>query len=124
VKHLSLPQEQLQNQTALMSHQIQAVKHRKCAVGLAGAHPGLQDRTLLNCTRIENAHKVRKNTFDFLLCIDVQQILAFLFPCWDIITYLNASVLTTGVFELLQQFNHATKIGNVANAVSACPYQP
>jgi len=37
VKHLSLPQEKLQNQTALMSHQIQAVKHRKCAVGLAGA---------------------------------------------------------------------------------------
>jgi len=36
--HTSLHQEQLQNQAALMSHRIQAVKHRKCAAGLAGAH--------------------------------------------------------------------------------------
>ena len=28
---------------------------------------GLQDRILLNCTRIENAHEVRKKTFVFLL---------------------------------------------------------
>jgi len=26
-----------------MSRQIQAVKHRKCAAGPVGAHPGLQD---------------------------------------------------------------------------------
>ena len=32
-----------------MSRQIQAVEHR-CAAGLAGAHPGLQDRILLNYT--------------------------------------------------------------------------
>jgi len=32
-------------------------------------------------------------------------------------------MLTTGVFELVQQF-HATEIGNVANAVSACADQP
>jgi len=45
--------------------QIQAVKHRKCPAGLADAHPGLQDRILLNYTRIENAHKERKKTFNF-----------------------------------------------------------
>jgi len=37
----------------------------KCAAGLAGAHPGLKDQIFLNYTRIENAHKVRKNTFNF-----------------------------------------------------------
>jgi len=47
-----------------MSRRIQAVAHR-CAAGLAGAHPGLQDRILLNYTRIENAHKVGKKTFVF-----------------------------------------------------------
>jgi len=29
-------------------------------------------------------------------------------------------MLTTAVFELVQQFYHATEIGNVANAVSTC----
>ena len=39
--------------------------------------------------------------------------------------FLNASMLKTVVFELVQQFNHATEIGNnVANAVSACADQP
>jgi len=33
----------------------------------------VQDRILLDYTRIENVHKVRKKTFDFLLCIEVQQ---------------------------------------------------
>jgi len=34
-------------------------------------------------------------------------------------------MLTTAVFELVQQFNHATEIGrpNAANAVSACADQ-
>jgi len=64
-----------------MSCRIRAVEHGKFAAGLAGAHPDLQDRTLVNYPRIENAHKVRKKTFDFLLCIDVQQSLVFLFPC-------------------------------------------
>jgi len=72
---------QLQNQAALMSCRIRAVEHTKCAAGLAGAHLGEQDRTLLNYTRIENAHKVRKKTFNFSLCIEIQQILVFLFPC-------------------------------------------
>jgi len=33
-------------------------------------------------------------------------------------------MLTTAVFELVQQFYHDTEIGNVANAVSACADQP
>jgi len=33
-------------------------------------------------------------------------------------------MLTTAVFELVQQFYHATEIGNVANAFSACADQP
>jgi len=37
---------------------------------------------------------------------------------------LNASMLKTAVFELVQQFYHATEIGNVTNAVSACADQP
>jgi len=59
--HSSLRQSnlQLQNEVALMSCRLRAVEPRNCAAGLAGAHPGLQDWILLNCTRIENAHKVR-----------------------------------------------------------------
>ena len=33
-------------------------------------------------------------------------------------------MLTTALFELVQLFYHATEIGNVANAVSACAEQP
>jgi len=62
-----------------MSCRIRAVEHRKCVAGHAGAHTGLQGRILLNYTRIENAYKVRKKTFDFLLCIEVQQ-QTFSFP--------------------------------------------
>jgi len=63
--HSSMRQSNLQltNETALMSCWIRAVEHRKCATGLTD--PGLQDRILLNYTRIENAQKVRKKTFDF-----------------------------------------------------------
>jgi len=60
-----------------MSCEIRAVEHRKCAAEQSNAYPGLQDRILLNYTRIENAHKISKTTFDFLLCIDVQQIFPF-----------------------------------------------
>ena len=49
-----------------MFRQIRAVEH-KCAAGLVGAHPGLQDRILLNFARIENAHKVRKKTVFFVM---------------------------------------------------------
>ena len=63
----SLRQSKLQrkNEAALMSCRIRAVECRKCAAGLAGAHLGLQNRILLNYTRIENAHKVCKKTFNF-----------------------------------------------------------
>jgi len=37
---------------------------------------------------------------------------------------MNASMLTTTFFELVQQFDHATKLGNVAIAASACADQP
>jgi len=33
-------------------------------------------------------------------------------------------MLTAAIFELVQQFHHATEIGNVANVVSACADQP
>jgi len=57
--HSSLRQSnlQLQNEAALMSRRIRAIKHRKCTAGLSDAHPGLQDWILLNYTRIENMHK-------------------------------------------------------------------
>jgi len=62
-----------------MSCRIRAVEHRKSAAGLADAQPRLKDRILLNCTRIENAHKVRKKTYDFLLFIEIQQTFSFPF---------------------------------------------
>jgi len=62
-----------------MSCRIRAVEHRKSATGLADAQSRLKDRILLNCTRIENAHKVRKKTFDFLLFLEVQQNFSFPF---------------------------------------------
>jgi len=65
--HSSLRQSNvpLPNDPALMSFRIRAVEHRKCVAGLAGAHPGLQDRILQSYIRIENAHEVRKKTFNF-----------------------------------------------------------
>ena len=64
---------------AIMSCWIQAVERTKSAAGLADAQPRLKDPILLNYTRIENAHKVRKKTFDFLLFIEVQQTFSFPF---------------------------------------------
>jgi len=37
---------------------------------------------------------------------------------------MNPSTLKTAVFDLVQQFYHATEIGNVANAVCTCADQP
>jgi len=70
---------QLQNEAALKSCRILAVEHGKSAAGLAGAHTGLKDQILLNYTRNENKHKVRKKTFDCLLFIEVQQTFSFPF---------------------------------------------
>jgi len=39
---------QLQNEAALISCRMRAVKHRKWAAGQPGAHPALEDRILLN----------------------------------------------------------------------------
>ena len=60
---------QLRSEAALMSCRKRAVEHRKCTAGLTD---GLQDRILLNYTRIENAHKVRKKNFETF---------SFPFPC-------------------------------------------
>jgi len=64
--HSSLRQKnlQLQDEAAVMSCRIRAVEHRKCAAGMAAARTGLEDQLLLNCKRIENAHKVRRKSFD------------------------------------------------------------
>jgi len=58
---------QRKNEAALMSCRIRAVERRVSAGGLAGAHPGLKNRILINYTRLENAHKVRMKTFDFVV---------------------------------------------------------
>jgi len=58
---------QVQNEAVLMFCQIRAVEHRKSAAVLADAHFGLQDRILLNNTRFENTHKVRKKTAVFVV---------------------------------------------------------
>ena len=59
-------------------------------------------------TRIENAHKVLKKTLNFCYVYKSRK-LSFLHPCWDIMKCLNASMSTTAVFELVQQFYHATE---------------
>ena len=41
--------------------------------------PRFEGSNLLNYTRIENAHEVRKITFSFLVCIEVQQTFSFHF---------------------------------------------
>jgi len=41
--HSSIRQKLLQNQAALISRRIRAVKHRKCGARLSAAQPGLQD---------------------------------------------------------------------------------
>jgi len=101
-----------------MSCRIRPVERRVSAGGLAGAHPGMKNRILLSYTRIENAHKVRKKISIFLLFIDIQQTFSFPFFLLRHNKCLNASMLTTAVFELVQQFYHAAEIGrpNASNA--------
>jgi len=61
-----------------------------------------------------------------LLFMELQQTFSFTFFLLRHNKCLNASMLTTAVFELVQQFYHAAEIGwpNAANAVSACADQP
>ena len=107
-----------------MSFRIQAAEHRKCVAGPAGAHHGLQDRILQNYTRIENAYEVRKKTFNFLLCIEVQQTFSFSFSLLRHYQIPECFYVKKAVFELVQQFYHAIEITNVANALGACADQP
>jgi len=69
---------------------------------------------------MENAGKVRKKTFVFLLCIEVQQIFSFHISLLRHYQMLECFCVHNCFFELVQQFYHATEIGNVTNAVSAC----
>jgi len=64
-----------------MSCRIRAFELRKRTAELDGVHSGLQDGILLNYTRIESTHKVRKKTFNILLCIEGQQVFSFPFSC-------------------------------------------
>jgi len=92
--------------------------------GQASAHPGLHDRILQNLTRIENAHEARKKTFNFLLCIEVQQTVSFHFSLLRHYQLPESFHVYKALFELVQQFYHATEIGNVATAVSTSGDQP
>jgi len=92
--------------------------------GLAGTHPGLQDGILQNYTRIENAHELRKKTSNFLLCIEVQQTFSFPFPLLRHYQIPECFYVKKTVFELVQQFYHATETANVATAVSTSADQP
>jgi len=60
-----------------------------------------------------------------LLFIEVQQTFSSPFFLLRPNKYLDASMLTTAVFELVKQF-YATEIGrpNAANGVSSCADQP
>jgi len=61
----------------------------------------------------------------FLLFIDVQKTFSFPFSLLRHNKCLNASMLATAaVFELVQQFYHATEIGSEADAVNTCADQP
>jgi len=106
-----------------MSRRIRAVEHRKCVAGPSGAHPGLLDRILQNYTRIENAHEVRKTTFNLLLCVDVQQTFSLPFSLLRNYQIPECFYVKKAVFELVE-FYHVTEIADVANAVSASVDQP
>jgi len=61
-----------------------------------------------------------------LLFIELQQTFSFPFFLLRHKKCMNAPMLTTAVFELVQQFYHAAEIGrpNAANAVCACADKP
>ena len=61
-----------------------------------------------------------------MLFIEVQQTFSFPFFLLRHNKCLNTAMLTTALFELAQQFYHATEIGrpNAANAASAYADQP
>ena len=55
--------------------------------------------------------KSTQENFKFFVMYRSQENLVFLFPCWNIMKCLNACMLKTAVFELVQQFCHATEFG-------------
>jgi len=89
---------QLQNEVVLISCGIRTVEHRQCTAGLSGALSGLQDRILVNYTRIENAMKFARKLSIFCYVWTSSKRLVLVFPCWDIMKCLNASMLTIAVF--------------------------
>ena len=60
----------------------------------------------------------------FLLCIEVQQTVSFPFSLLRHYQMSECFYVNNCYFQLVQQLHHATEIGNVANAVSACADQP
>jgi len=76
----------------------------------------LEDRIVLNYTIIKNAHEVRKKTSNFSLCIEVQQTFSFPFSLLRH-NQIPESYAKICCFELVQQFYHATEIGNVLGAL-------
>ena len=93
---------------------------------LIDAHHGLQDRILLNITRIENAHKVHMKTFVFVLYMEVQTF-SFLFSllrrykmpeCF----YVNNSCFWARATVLSWYRNWYSKFAT--NAISASADQP
>ena len=56
-------------------------------------------------------------------CIEVQKC-SFPFPLLRHYEMPECFYVKSCCFELVQQFYHATEIGNVATAVSACAEQP
>jgi len=89
-----------------MSYRIRAVEHRLSGDGLAGAHPGLKNRILINYTRIENAHKVRMKTFDFVVIYTTPaNVLFSFFPAETQLLFLsscNSSVMLQKSVGLMQ----------------------
>jgi len=65
----------------------------------------------MNYTRTENAHNAFQENFPFFVCIEVQQLLCFPFPLLRHY-HMDASMLKTAVFELVQQFYQSREIGN------------
>ena len=101
------------------------VEYEQSSVGarLAWRTPRFARSNHVNCSRIENAHKVRRETFIFLLYIEVQQTFSFRFSLLRHHQMPECFRVNNCCF-FVQQFYHATEIGNVARPVSACAGQP
>ena len=108
--HSSLRQSnlQLQIQAALMSRPIRVVEHRKCAGGWLAHTPVCKIKSYKTTQELRMRIKHARRLSLFCYVQKSSKLLVFLFPCWYIIKCWNASLLTTAIFELVQQFYHAT----------------